>query len=101
MVDMVHSGLTASIPGGVKADVQSNWRTDIENAPRGREVQLPGPKGSTRTVHQSEAVILASADGKTVTVSRWIPAEGRWNMLGKNEQPVAWQPYPTHPGAPA
>ena len=74
----------------------SDWQFDIENAPRGRDVQLARPKGSTRTVHQPELVILASADGKTVTVSRWIPAEGRWNM-GKNEQPVAWQPYPSHP----
>lgn len=73
------------------------WRFDVENAPRGREVKLPGPKGSMRTVHQSEAVILASADGKTVTVSRWIPDENRWNMLGKNERPVAWMRFPTHP----
>jgi hypothetical protein len=75
------------------------WRFDVENAPRGRTAQLPGPKGSTRTVHQSELVILASADGKTVTVSRWISAENRWNMLGKNETPVAWMPFPTHPSA--
>lgn len=75
----------------------TDWRFDIENAPRGREVQLPGPKGSTRSVHQAELVILAAADGKTVTVSRWIPAELRWNMLGVNETPVAWQPFPTHP----
>lgn len=73
------------------------WRFDIENAPRGRMVQMPGPKGSTRPVHQPDLVILASADGKTVTVSRWIPAESRWNMLGKNERPVAWMPYPAHP----
>lgn len=73
------------------------WRFDVENAPRGREVQLPGPRGSTRTVHKSDPVIVASADGETVTVSRWIPTENRWNMLGKNERPVAWMPFPTHP----
>lgn len=73
------------------------WRTDVENAPRGRTAELPGPKGSTRRVHQPDLVIVASADGKTVTVSRWIPDENRWNMLGKNERPVAWQPFPTHP----
>jgi hypothetical protein len=75
----------------------ADWRFDVENAPRGRSIQMPGPKGSTRTIHQPDLVILASADGKTVTVSRWIPAEGRWNMLGTKEQPVAWMPYPTHP----
>ena len=74
-----------------------SWRTDIENAPRGRMVTLPGPKGSTRTVHQPDLVILAAADGQTVTVSRWIPQEQRWNMLGRTEKPVAWQPFPTHP----
>lgn len=79
--------------------LEAGWRFDIENAPRGREVRLPGPKGSMRSVHQSERVILASADGTTVTVSRWIPDERRWNMLGKNEQPVAWMPYPVHPSA--
>ena len=73
------------------------WRTDIENAPRGWIAEVPGPKGSTRKVHQPELVILAAADGKTVTVSRWLPAERRWNMLGRNEQPVAWMPYPVHP----
>lgn len=75
------------------------WRTDIENAPRGRMVEQPGPKGSTRSVHRPELVILACVDGKTVTVSRWLPEEGRWNMLSKKEQPVAWQPFPTHPEA--
>ena len=79
----------------------SEWRTDLENAPRGKMIELPGPKGSVRKVHQSEPVIVASADGKTVTVSRWIPDEKRWNMLGKKELPVAWQPFPTHPGTAA
>lgn len=78
-----------------------SWRTDIENAPRGRWADQPGPKGSVRKVHVPDLVILASADGQTVTVSRWIPNESRWNMLGKSETPVAWQPFPTHPSASA
>lgn len=73
------------------------WRTDFENAPRGRMVEQPGPKGSTRQVHKPDLVILACADGKTVTVSRWMPDQERWNMLGKNEQPRAWLPFPVHP----
>lgn len=73
------------------------WRFDIENAPRGRMVQQPGPKGSTRKVHKPELVIVAAPDGVTVTVSRWLPDENRWNMLGKKEQPVAWMPFPSHP----
>lgn len=74
-----------------------DWRFDIENAPRGSFRLQKGPKGSERQVHQAEPVILAAADGKTVTVSRWLPEEQRWNMLGKNEQPVAWMPWPTYP----
>jgi hypothetical protein len=73
------------------------WRFDVENAPRGRSKTVSGPKGSTRQVHVPEVIILASADGQTVTLSRWLPDENRWNMLGKKETPVAWQPFPTYP----
>ncbi len=75
----------------------SEWRFDVENAPRGTYKTQKGPKGSEREVHQPELVVVASEDGKTVTVSRWIPDEGRWNMLGKRERPLAWQPFPKHP----
>lgn len=74
----------------------TEWRTDIENAPRGKWVDQPGPKGSTRSVHQPELVIVVCGDAKTVTLSRWLPKEGRWNMLAKNETPVAWQPWPSY-----
>lgn len=78
-----------------------SWRTDIENAPRGTYADQAGPKGSVRSVHKPALVILACGDGKTVTLSRWLPVEGRWNMLAKNEQPLAWQPWPEYPGASA
>lgn len=74
------------------------WRFDVENAPRGKTVEVAGPKGTKRTRHEPEVIIVASQDGQTVTLSRWIPNENRWNMLGKNEAPFAWQPFPTHPG---
>lgn len=75
----------------------SEWRFDIENAPRGCMVDRLGPKGSTRKVHVPDLVIIAAPDGETVTVSRWIPDEKRWNMIGKNETPVAWMAFPSHP----
>lgn len=81
----------------VSEEMKGAWRFDVENAPKGREVQVPGPKGSTRTVHKPDAVIVASADGQTVTLSRWMPAEQRWNMLAKGEQIVAWMAWPSHP----
>ena len=42
-------------------------------------------------------VILASADCLTVTTSRWLPKENRWNMFSKKQTPLAWMPFPSHP----
>lgn len=75
----------------------SEWRYDVDNIPRGSYVEQPGPKGSTRSVFKPEAVIIAVSDGETVTLSRWIPSENRWNMIGKNERPVAWMEWPSYP----
>ena len=77
----------------------SVWSFDIENAPKGRMVEVSGAKGSVRRVHKPDLLIVAAPDGVTVTVSRWIPDESRWNMLGKNETPIAWMEWPTHPAA--
>ena len=72
----------------------ASWRFDIENAPKGRTIELPGPKGSVRKVHKPELVIIACSDGETVTLSRWLPDENRWNMIGRNETPIAWMEWP-------
>lgn len=74
-----------------------SWRYDLENIPMGRTVTVPGPKGTTRQVFRPDLVIIAVSNGETVTLSRWIPSQSRWNMIGKNEKPIAWMEWPEHP----
>lgn len=45
---------------------------------------------------RSGRVIVATSDG-TVTISQWLAKTERWEMLGKNESPIAWMPWPKHP----
>lgn len=85
---------------GFSDDTANGWRFDIEKAPKGSTKTVDGPKGP-REVHVPETVFLACRDGQTVTLSRWLPKEGRWNMLASGEQPLAWRPYPKHPNAEA
>jgi hypothetical protein len=76
------------------------WNFDISEAPRGRMIATRtkiGAKEVDSETFKPDRVILATKCGK-VTLSRYFPKEGRWEMLGKNEQPVAWQPWPEHPG---
>lgn len=75
----------------------SAWRFDVDNAPKGRMVEVPGAKGGVRRVHKPDQVIIACSDGLTVTLSRWLPDEQRWNMIGKSETVVAWMDWPKHP----
>lgn len=77
-----------------------NWRTDLDAAPRGQHVtNIVTTKNGARSSRHfvSEPVILASKCGKVVK-SKWLE-DGRWEFFNKGEQPVAWQPWPTHPGA--
>lgn len=72
------------------------WSSDISQAPRGNMVETTvqtskGPRTTSRLVPTK--VILTTKCGK-VTLSQYIPDEERWLMLGKGEQPVAWQPWP-------
>lgn len=77
----------------------TSWRTDLDAAPRGKLVTsiVKTAKGD-REVQSFEAdpVILASKCGKVIK-SRWMPEPGRWEFFNKDEQPVAWQPWPDHP----
>jgi hypothetical protein len=78
----------------------TDWNFDTRKAPRGKYVvktvtPAKGAKYDTSTF-VPDKVILATKCGK-VTVSHYIPGEKRWMMLGKGEEPVAWQPYPEHP----
>lgn len=76
------------------------WNTDISQAPRGKMVAATvqtkdGPRQFNRFV--PDKLILATKCGK-VTLSHYIPDdEGRWMMLGKGEEPVAWAAWPEHP----
>lgn len=78
------------------------WNFDISQAPRGRDVTtvVDTPKGQrmvTRFVPQR--VILATKCGKVV-LTQYVPGdEGRWLMLGKGEEPVAWLAWPEHPNS--
>lgn len=76
------------------------WNTDISEAPKGRtetrKVNVEDKK-VTRQFYVPDKLILACRDGKTVTVSQWIPSESRWCFLAKGEEPLAWQAWPEHP----
>jgi hypothetical protein len=41
--------------------------------------------------------IIAAGNDRVVTLSRWLPKEGRWSMFTKDTPPVAWKPWPKHP----
>jgi len=72
------------------------WNFDIKAAPHGRYEVKQRREGVDVRVFVPERVILATKCGK-VTISHYLPEEKRWMMLAKGEQPVAWQPWPTHP----
>lgn len=75
------------------------WRSDFENAPRGRTiVQTRIIKGEPRDIQVfvPEYVILASTCGKVIK-SHWLPDPGRWEFFNKDSQPDAWMPWPDHP----
>jgi hypothetical protein len=79
------------------------WNFDMSAAPRG-QTELRTRKGRDGsdieyTRHVSPKIIAAAADGETVTVSHWIPDAERWNMFAKEHPPIAWMPWPAHPGA--
>lgn len=76
-----------------------SWNFDMDSAPRG---EVYTRVVSTKKGHKElpgfryEKVILAGACG-TVTVSRWLPEEERWEMFSKKENPIAWMAWPTSP----
>lgn len=76
----------------------NGWNTDIKAAPHGRYEIKQRREGVDTRVFVAERVILATKCGK-VTLSHYIPQEKRWLMLGKNEQPDAWMPWPEHPNS--
>lgn len=80
------------------------WNFNMEEAPKGRtetREYVQGAKTVSRSVFVPDRIIAASADGVTVTPSSWMPDQGRWNMFNKDTPPIAWQPWPEHPGVSA
>ena len=76
-----------------------SWNFDMTAVPRGETVlqTRPGKNGPVEVpVYKHAKVILAGACG-TVTVSRWLPEEERWEMFSKKETPIAWIAWPTSP----
>jgi len=77
------------------------WNFDMSQAPRGETRMV------TRTIGKNEvdvaehipALIIAAGNDQVVTVSKWLPEQGRWNMFSKGTPPLAWQPWPAHPEA--
>lgn len=82
----------------------TNWNFDMSQAPRGSLVTIDrqiGKNTATIEQHVPDLIIAAGRDGKTVTVSRWLPEADRWNMFSKAHPPIAWMPFPKHPEAEA
>ena len=75
----------------------SSWNFDMDAAPRGHTKETVVGK-ATRDIHVREMIVVAADDGKTVTSSRWLPDEGRWEMFTKDHPPIAWQPWSKTPG---
>ncbi len=81
------------------------WRP-IETAPKGetRLVKV-GNKGGEREVLVPAWVLVPTSDGK-ITMSHWLPQQGRWNMFSTDYPPTHWwdfgdgQAMPSPPEAP-
>lgn len=79
------------------------WNFNMDQAPRGEVREVTRVVGKHKTIsvtleHIPVQIIAAGSCG-VVTLSRWLPVEERWNMFTKASPPVAWQPWPKHPGA--
>lgn len=79
------------------------WNFDMSSAPKGQSEQRQRKDKDGGHVIYSQFVpakiLAAASDGKTVTVSNWIPDQARWNMFAKEAPPIAWMPWPEHPEA--
>lgn len=70
----------------------AQWNTEMATAPTGSYRTVASGKDGTRQVHDGVEIIVAGRCG-TVTVSRWLPEDGRWNMFTAEVPPIAWMPY--------
>ena len=70
----------------------------MDAAPRGTTRMVTRIIGKTEVERQEHvpALIIAAGNDQVVTVSKWLPEQGRWNMFSKDTPPLAWQPWPAH-----
>jgi len=76
------------------------WNFDMTTAPRGETKlvrRVIGKNEVEREEHVPVRIFAAGADGATVTPSKWLPKEGRWEMFTAAVPPIAWMPWPEHP----
>ena len=71
------------------------WNYNMDQAPKGRTVieTRRGKDGPVQVERFVRDIVIASR-GDCVTMSYWIPKEGRWCMFTKDAPPIAWQPWP-------
>lgn len=76
------------------------WNFDMSAAPKGGLVtKTMKVRDGERTVEVWEAPrIIAASKCGLVTTSRWLHDVERWEMFSKGGDPIAWQPWPDHPG---
>lgn len=82
------------------------WNYNIDEAPRGRFEIRTRSDAKNRNIKYEvfipDMIIAASrsyngAPG-VVTSTYWKPNEKRWSMFATGEVPLAWTPWPEHPG---
>ena len=75
------------------------WNFNIDEAPRGQivehEVVRNGKTVKTKAFAPDR--IMAASKCEAVFPTYWVEKENRWSGFCKDEQPLAWQPYPVHP----
>ena len=77
------------------------WNFHMSEAPKG-ETRLVTRKIGKKEVTIEEhfpTLIIAAGSDEVVTLSKWLPKEGRWSMFTKACPPMAWHPFPDHPAA--
>lgn len=86
--------------GQIQMTERTPWNFDMSAATRGKMTKIKrviGRQEAEVEVFAPDLIIAAGRCG-VVTVSRWLPKAGRWCMFTKDAPPVAWQPFPEHPG---
>jgi hypothetical protein len=105
-VEALCRSLSNPEPEMVPSAASEGWNFDISAAPTGGERTITGKVGGSRDYERKSHIkehIFAAGTGGVVTVSYWIPDQGRWNMFTKAVPPMAWRTYvegaplPRHP----